>query len=210
MIDELSREIIEIVKEKNPQNIQQLIDIVKSRHLFTTEQRILETVLALQEMGKLSLEDPILQPPQGSSENVKISKFLWYWITLTFAFITVFAILVVPEYLQIFGVLRVFLGSSFVFWFPGYSFVKALFPTKSSNLTPADFETAERIALNMGMSLAIVPIVGLFLYYTPWGISLAPVVLSLVAFTLIFSTFAVARERLSTKNKASVLKHLEL
>jgi hypothetical protein len=199
MIDELSREITQTVKEKNPQNVQQLVDIVKARHPFITEKRIFESVLALQKMGELSLKDQTSQPPKYFSENIKTSKFLWYWITLAFSLVTAFTILVAPEYLQIFGILRVFFGASFVFWFPGYSFVKALFPAKSSNSPPTDFETAERIALSLGMSLAIVPIVGLFLYYTPWGISLAPVVLCLVAFTLILSTFSIAREWLSTK-----------
>jgi uncharacterized membrane protein len=37
--------------------------------------------------------------------------------------------------------------------------------------------------------------VGLLLYYSPWGLDLAPVVLSLLALTSIFATVAVIREK---------------
>jgi uncharacterized membrane protein len=44
--------------------------------------------------------------------------------------------------------------------------------TSTENLDPI-----ERIALSLGMSIALVPIVGLLLNYTPWGIRLTPIVL---------------------------------
>ena len=194
MLDELSKEIIQAVKEKNPQNLEQLMDILKARHPLTTEQRIFETILALQKAGEMKLENQFLQPQKSFSERIKTPKALWYWITLAFAFITAFTMIAVPEYLQVFGLLRVFLGASFVFWFPGYSFVKAIFLGESSRSSSTSFETVERIALSIGMSLSIVSIVGLFLHYSPWGISLVPIVLCLVTLTLIFSTFAIVRE----------------
>jgi uncharacterized membrane protein len=51
------------------------------------------------------------------------------------------------------------------------------------------------------MSLALVPIVGLLLNYTPWGIRLTPIVLSLLALTLIFATVAIIKEYLAQKQK---------
>jgi uncharacterized membrane protein len=44
------------------------------------------------------------------------------------------------------------------------------------------------------MSLALTPIVGLILNYTPWGIRLTPIVLSLLALTIVFATAAIIRE----------------
>jgi uncharacterized membrane protein len=43
------------------------------------------------------------------------------------------------------------------------------------------------------MSLALTPIVGLILNYTPWGIRLTPIVLSLLALTIVFATAAIIR-----------------
>ena len=44
------------------------------------------------------------------------------------------------------------------------------------------------------VSIALVPIVGLILNYTPWGIRLTPITLSLLALTIVFATAAILRE----------------
>jgi len=44
------------------------------------------------------------------------------------------------------------------------------------------------------MSLALTPIIGLLLNYTPWGIRLTPVTLSLLALTITLATAALLRE----------------
>jgi uncharacterized membrane protein len=83
--------------------------------------------------------------------------------------------------------IRYFLGSVFVLLLPGYSLIKTLFPTK-------EIDNIERTALSIGMSLALVPLVGLLLNYTPWGIRLTPITLSLLALTTLLTATAVIRE----------------
>ncbi|TKX52643.1 DUF1616 domain-containing protein, partial [Halorubrum sp. SP3] len=51
----------------------------------------------------------------------------------------------------------------------------------------------ERVALSFGLSIAIVPLIGLVLNFTPWGIRLAPVVLSVTVFTLACVSIAARR-----------------
>lgn len=52
----------------------------------------------------------------------------------------------------------------------GFSFIKALFPTKTPiNTRSEELDKIERVALSIGMSLALVPIVDFILNYTPWG-----------------------------------------
>jgi uncharacterized membrane protein len=98
---------------------------------------------------------------------------------------------------------RYVLGAIYVLWLPGYAFIKALFPqdlpfgratARSPGTSEKDLDSIERIALSLGMSIALVPIVGLLLNYTPWGIQLTPIILSLTALTTIFATAAIARE----------------
>jgi uncharacterized membrane protein len=90
------------------------------------------------------------------------------------------------------------LGIIFVLFLPGYTFIKALFPTKVPIKTSSEnLDTIERIALSLGMSIALVPIIGLILNYTPWGIRLMPITLSLLALTIIFATAAVLRLNLT-------------
>ncbi|MCL4430000.1 MAG: DUF1616 domain-containing protein, partial [Chloroflexi bacterium] len=77
--------------------------------------------------------------------------------------------------------LRAALGLPFVLFFPGYTLVCALFPGKQ------DLGNLERLALSLGLSLATVPLIGLALNYTPWGIRLTPIIASLFIFTLLLS-----------------------
>ena len=42
----------------------------------------------------------------------------------------------------------------------------------------------ERVALSFGLSIAIVPLIGLVLNFTPWGIRLVPIVVTVSGFTL--------------------------
>jgi len=73
---------------------------------------------------------------------------------------------------------------------------KALFPAK-------ELDNIGRAALSIGMSLALVPITGLLLNYTPRGIRATPVTISLLALTTTLATAAVMREFSSTSSKAS-------
>jgi uncharacterized membrane protein len=87
--------------------------------------------------------------------------------------------------------LRILFGLPFVLFVPGYAFVAALFPERGS--APDGEEDAsedrgidpiERVALAFGLSIAIVPLLGLVLNFTPWGIRLIPIVLTVGGFTV--------------------------
>jgi len=73
--------------------------------------------------------------------------------------------------------LRVLFALPMILFLPGYVLIAALFPGKE------DLDGIERLALSFGLSIAIVPLIGLVLNYTPWGIRLDPIVISLVIFT---------------------------
>ena len=79
---------------------------------------------------------------------------------------------------------RIPLGLLMVLFVPGYSLIAALFPKKD------DLDGIERLALSFGLSIAVVPLIGLGLNYTPWGIRLTPVVISLAIFTLAMAAAA--------------------
>ncbi len=79
---------------------------------------------------------------------------------------------------------RIPLGLLMVLFVPGYALIAALFPKIE------DLEGIERTALSFGLSIAVVPLIGLALNYTPWGIRLTPVVVSLVIFTLAMAAAA--------------------
>ncbi|AGL01019.1 DUF1616 domain-containing protein [Desulfoscipio gibsoniae] len=102
------------------------------------------------------------------------------------------------------GIVRVALGLPFVLFFPGYTLIAALFPARD------DIDDIERVALSFGLSIAIVPLLGLILNYTPWGIRLYPVLLTLLVFTILLSVITVhRRNKLSSEKRFMVTLNLE-
>lgn len=111
------------------------------------------------------------------------------------------AVFTIPENAHPLTYLRIALGAIFVLFLPGYALIKTLFPSKVPFPTSSEnMDNIERTALSIGMSLALTPIVGLILNYTPWGIRSTPVTLSLLALTVTFATAAILREY-QTKTK---------
>jgi len=103
-------------------------------------------------------------------------------------------ILLLPD-----NVLRVILGLPFLLFFPGYTLIAALFPRKS------DLDGIERTALSFGLSIAVVPLLGLALNYTPWGIRLYPVLITIIVFILIMCTVTwLRRRRLPAEERFSI------
>jgi len=105
--------------------------------------------------------------------------------------------------------LRVVFGLPFVLFLPGYALIAALFPETGES--PAhetgteDGEEAEqsndrsgidgieRTALSFGLSIAVVPLIGLVLNFTPFGIRLAPVLISVSGVTIALTVAAAYR-----------------
>jgi uncharacterized membrane protein len=73
---------------------------------------------------------------------------------------------------------RVVLALPVILFLPGYCLIAALFCRKD------DIDLIERVALSFGLSIAVVPLIGLGLNFTPWGIRLEPIVISLSLFTV--------------------------
>jgi len=93
--------------------------------------------------------------------------------------------------------LRVALGVPFVVILPGYALTAALFPgSERQSAGPggrAELSPVERLTLSVGLSVAVVPLVVLFLNFTGWGINPTPVRLALLSVTLVASAVAVVR-----------------
>ena len=108
--------------------------------------------------------------------------------------------------------LRVVTGLPFVLFIPGYAFIAALFPEAGEELTDdepkeqrddkiseiggmlnREIDSVERFALSFGLSIAIVPLLGLVLNFTPWGIRLVPTVLAVSGFTVVCVAVAANR-----------------
>ena len=85
------------------------------------------------------------------------------------------------------GAFRTVFSLAFILFFPGYSLISALFP-KNGRL-----DGIERLSLGFGLSLAIVPLIGLALNFLPWGIKFEPILFSLLGFILVTAGTAIFR-----------------
>ncbi|WP_297465082.1 DUF1616 domain-containing protein, partial [Thermococcus sp.] len=111
---------------------------------------------------------------------------IWkYWDLITIIALSLLLDLLILYYPD--SLLRKVLGLAFVLFFPGYVFIAALFPNRR------ELDNLERLALSFGLSIAIVPLIGLALNYTPWGIRLIPILVSLTVFNVAFSIIAIYR-----------------
>lgn len=100
------------------------------------------------------------------------------WIVITFVSIIIPA----PEYI------RTILAVPIILFIPGYVLMTALFPRKD------DIGIIERIVLSFGLSIVIIPILGLFLNFT-FGIKLVPILIVLCLYTITLISITVYRRK---------------
>jgi uncharacterized membrane protein len=88
------------------------------------------------------------------------------------------------------GLPRIALGYLCLLFFPGYALISALFPKQGT------LSMLERTALSFGLSIAVVPLIGLALSYTPWGIRLNPILIAVAAFIFAMAIAGILRQQL--------------
>ncbi len=142
-------------------------------------------IYKLREAEMIEIIDP--SPPRSFLSFLFSSRSTWFWLLIALTVLTDLSIYVFPQHPPI-QYVRYVLGSLFVLYLPGASLIELLYPGKR------DLSQLERLALSIGLSLALVPLVGLILNYTPWGIRLNPVVASLSFLTVTLALGAVERK----------------
>lgn len=189
----LGKLALAFLKKNGPANVKQLYDALRLSEHSLTEVEATDVVWRLVERGEASAEDI---PPATKS----VLEYLQFWERNVSLYLTsvasIMALLVVYAFPSVFPfvLLRWVLGSVFVLFIPGYVALEALFPKGR------ELDGIERIALSVGLSLALVPLVGLLLNYTPWGIRLDPIMISLTVLTVGLALVAFARRfRLSAE-----------
>lgn len=124
--------------------------------------------------------------------RIKLGSALWPLIILSIALIII--IVYVPE-----TWVRAVIGLPFILFTPGYSLITVLFPQRSK------IGGIERVALSIGLSFAVVALLGLGLNYTPWGITLWSSIIATGSFVLLLTIVAEFRRyRLPSDERFSV------
>ena len=199
--------ILETIKKHKPQTIKELVRLIQQTQNLP-EKQITNLLIELENENVLHFKKPT-KTPTTPKAYLFSSNAMWYWTTIALAIATTIAVFTIPEDVYPIVYARSILGAIFVLWLPGYTFIKALFPVHVPTKTSTEsLDPIERIALSLGMSIALVPIIGLLLNYTPWGIRLTPIVLSLLALTIVFATAAIIRENQAKTSETST-RHLK-
>jgi uncharacterized membrane protein len=106
---------------------------------------------------------------------------------LLISILTILLILVVTFFPS--SILRIILWLPLSLFFPGYTLIAAVFPRRGQ------ISSAERVALSIALSIAVISSIGLILNITPWGIRLYPFLVSVTVFILVTSLIAWLRRR---------------
>ncbi len=139
----------------------------------------------MDELGEARLVDP--DPPRSLPGYALSWYSSWAWVVVGFLGVVTSAVFVLPQ-VKPWIYVRYIAGAVYVLYVPGAVFIEMLYPKRG------ELEDLERFALGVGLSLAIVPLVGLVLNYTPWGIRLNPIYAGLSLLTLEFTFIAVYRK----------------
>ena len=182
-----------MIEREKPETAKQILTFMQKHHNLTEEQTT-KLLFELEKENKLQFtkQSPL---PATPIDYILSAKAIWYWIIITLVSATTVVVFTIPENSYPLMYLRFALGLVFLFFLPGYALIKMLFPLKVPiQRSTENKDTIERVALSFGMSLVISPIVGLILNYSPWGVRIISITLSLLLLTITFATIAILRE----------------
>ena len=171
---------------KNPHStVRELYETAKGSEQDLPEDEFVQGVLQLVSGEKIELEE-------GFPSNFSFLKFLgtwylnsWLYVVVATAAVTLCAVYLLPQTYP-FVVIRWVAGSILVLWLPGYVTLRALFPKR-------ELDNVMDFALSLGLSLALVPLMGLALNYTRWGITLDSLIVSLTLYVIAVGFAAAGR-----------------
>lgn len=176
----LEKVILQKASEKES-SLSELVDQI-SRGFGAKSETVARGVMKLLDEKKIRITEG---RPYSSLAGYALSPYsLWFWGPLVSTLVSLGVIFVTSGFALY---LRYVFGSLLVLFLPGYSLIEALFPKR-------ELDQLTRLALSIGLSLVLVPLVGLVLNYTPFLIRLLPVALSLASLTIVFLLLALRRK----------------
>ncbi len=170
----LEQQVYSTIRQRKPATVRELVGILQRDAPGDSLDvgAIAHAVKRLRDEGKIKLKTPIISSPSFRTYLSDLSLSYSFWIVSTLVLGTIVAIFLLPENLP-WLVVRWILGSVFVLFLPGYGLVEVLFPREGQ------LDQIEIFVLSVALSLGLIPVVGILLDYTPWGIRMSPVVVAL-------------------------------
>ena len=121
---------------------------------------------SLHRKGLVSLEEPT-DHKEDFIGFLSPKNSLWFWIIIATSFLSFVSIMFIPETGNTLVLSTLHLRVRSRSLLPGYCLTETLFPKETT------LDIIERITFSIGLSFAITALVGLFLSFTPIGLTLA-------------------------------------
>ena len=184
MEKEMEKRVLNVIRNTKTLTLKETVEEV-AKKLHIKKHEAAKYIHDLWKKGEIEIEDP--NPPKTLPNYLFSTYGAWFWVIIVLIALTATAVYLLPQnppYIYI----RYALGSLFILYLPGHTLIETLYPKEE------DLEPLVRLALSIGLSLALVPLVGLVLNYTPWGIRLTPIFTALATLTAALAITAIIRK----------------
>jgi len=181
----LHETIMDLAKAKPRSTVRQLYEGGRALQQDLDEEDFTQAVMELASDGRVDLEESITSSASFAEFLTTWYLCLWFYCVLVVTVLTLVAVYLLPQAYPLVAI-RWVAGSGFVLFLPGYVTLRALFPKR-------ELDSVENFALSLGLSLALVPLMGLVLNYTAWGITLDAIIVSLTLYVVIVGCTAARR-----------------
>lgn len=179
---ENSKKVLKFFRKNEGATLSEAIKVL-SDSTKTKKHEIVKEIYKLNKEGLIHLYDP--SPPVTLGSYLLSSYSAWF-----LALMALIAATIITVYVPFgpFVYVRYLLGSIFVLYIPGSALIEILYHKKE------ELSQIERVALSTGTSLTIVPLIALVLSYTPFGVRLDSILLSLSFLSICLGLGAVKRK----------------
>ena len=178
--------ILDILDARQPENVEELVQLVQEKTDAKFED-IEKTVKSLHRKGLVSLREP-LQNRENFVNFISLSRGHWFWIVISVSLLAFISILFIPETGTPLAYIRYILAFVLVAFLPGYCLTETLFPREDS------LDIIERVTFSIGLSFAVTALVGLFLSFTPFRLTLGTALPALVFIVIFLAVVALIRK----------------
>ena len=178
--------ILEILDTKQPENVKELVELVQEQVDAKLED-IEKEVKRLHRKGLVSLEEPT-HNKENFMSFLSPRRSRGFWAIIATSLLSFVSIILIPENGTTLSYLRYVFGFVLVAFLPGYCLTETLFPKADA------LDIIERITFSIGLSFAVTALVGLFLSFTPIGLTLATALPALGSMVIVLAALAIVRK----------------
>jgi predicted Zn-ribbon and HTH transcriptional regulator len=178
--------ILDILDTEQPENVKELVRLVQEQTDAKVED-IEKEVKSLHRKGLVSLEEPT-HPKQNFISFLSLKQSRWFWITLGTSILSFISILFIPETAVPLSYIRYIFSFILIAFLPGYCLTETLFPRTDS------LDIIERLTFSIGLSFAVTALVGLFLSFSRFRLTLATALPALGSIVIVLAVVALIRK----------------